>query len=229
MRSILLLRLAVGVAVLAAAGSAAAQRINYGSPTTSAAALTTGTLPLPRGGTGQSAASAQALAYALKLPYVIAQSGSAVTNTAIGTSEVSMASVAIPALGPNDALRITILWDTTGSTATNTKTMNIRLATSGCTPLAACSTGSSLLGITFNTSSFVSGSTITIIRNAGATNAQVAHPAAGISGVGNAASAFATAAVQTNAGGFLNINSTTATSSADTVKLVGYTIELIPG
>jgi len=195
----------------------------------SAQTYTGGRVPLVNGGTGQSAVSAQALAYALKLPYVIAQSGVAVTNTGIGTSEVNMASIPIPALGASDSLRITLLWDTSGSTASNAKSAVARLSTSACgTPLAACSAGSLVSNLNLNSASSVSAHAIVIVRNAGATNAQVFHTA-GIGSIGVSASASGSAAIETNAGSYLNIDSNTSASSSDTIKLLGYTVELIPG
>jgi hypothetical protein len=162
-------------------------------------------------------------------PQVLAQSNAAITNTAIGTGEVNMASIPIPAMGASDALRITTLWDTTGSAATNTKNLVIRLSATGCTSLAACVAGTVILNVTMNTASLISNSTMTIIRNAGATNAQVMHGSSNSFGVGAITAVPGSAAVQTNAGSFINIDSITATSSADTIKLLGYTVELIRG
>jgi hypothetical protein len=222
----MLRRLLLALALLVPAAADA----QFATQNPSAAAITAGTLDLARGGTGQSAATAQALAYALKLPYVIASSGAAVTNTAIGTSEVSMVAVPVPALAANDAIRITTLWDTTGSVATNTKHLIVRLSATACpTPLVACSTGSVILDLTMNSAALISEQPIMTIRNANATNAQIMFPTANGSGIGQSSQATATAAIQTNAGGFLNINSTTTTASTDTVKLLGYTVELIPG
>lgn len=189
-----------------------------------------GVLGLSQGGTGQNAASAQALAYALKLPYVLKSSGTAVDDTAISTSEVNLASITVPALAANDSLEITTLWDTTGSTTTNTKNLVIRLSSaSGCTPLSTCSAGTVFLNGVFNTSNLVSGQTTTIIRNTGATNSQVNFAPGTIfqtNGVSNGA--VATAAVQTNAGSYINIDGITASSTSDHVTLKGYTVKIIP-
>lgn len=164
-----------------------------------------------------------------RAPIVLAQSGAVVTNTGIGTSEVSMVAVPFPALRASDALRITTIWDTTGSVATNDKRPYIRISTTACpTSLVACSTGTLVNNSILNTAALVGASTITIIRNVAATNAQIFHDVFTVSGVGGG-SAPATAAVQTNAGGFININSRTITASTDSIKLVGYTVELIPG
>lgn len=160
---------------------------------------------------------------------LIAHSGTAVTNTAIGTSEVNMASVPFPPLAANDTLRITTFWDTSGSVATNDKRTAVRLSTTACTPLAACTAGSIATNFNMNTTGIITNNLVTTIRNSGATNAQVMLPTAASTGFGPTNAASATIAVQTNAGGFVNIDSITATASTDTIRLLGYTIELIPG
>lgn len=158
---------------------------------------------------------------------VIAQSGAVVTNTGIGTTEVNMASVAFPPLRANDALEITTLWDTAG-VATNSHQLVVRYGTTGCTPLAACTAGTVALSANLNTASLISGQAITIIRNANATSTQN-FTSTGSFGVGAVSFATNTGAVQTNAGGFVNIDSITSTASTDTVKLMGYTIKVVPG
>lgn len=165
----------------------------------------------------------------LKTRRVLKESGVAVDNTGISTSEVNNASFQLPPLAANDAIIITALWDTTGSTATNTKHLIVRLSAAGCTPLATCSTGNIYTDLTMNSASLVSAQTQTIIRNTAATNAQVGM-GSGSTGLGTGSGATLTSAIETNAGGaFININSTTTTSTNDHVKLIGYAIELVPG
>lgn len=163
-----------------------------------------------------------------KAPAVVASSGVVITNTGIATTEVNHASVAIPDMGPNDSIEITSLWSTAG-TATNTKNILIRLSGNSCTPGQACTNGSAVLNTTLNTTGGITQSTLTVVRNTGVTNAQVFFGNSNTSGTGNAATAAGTSAIETKNGGFINFDSITATSSADTVKLLGYTVKIIPG
>lgn len=68
-----------------------------------------------------------------------------------------------------------------------------------------------------------------LIRNAGATNAQVMVHNNVASGEGATGSGATSTAVQTNAGGVINIGCQTSTATTDTCALLGYTIELVPG
>lgn len=176
------------------------------------------------------AAGGTAILGGTRLARIIAVSGTVVTNTGIGTSEVNMASINLPAMGANDAIRVTTFWDTTGSTATNTKNLIVRLGSSGCTPLGACSAGTPLVNLVANSSSLITWVNEKTVWNAGATNSQIfIHPNV-TSGLGSSNSAAITAAIQTNAGGaYINIDSITAATSADTIKLTGYVVEWIPG
>jgi hypothetical protein len=152
---------------------------------------------------------------------MIANSAAGITNTAIGTSEVNMASVAVPAMGPNDYLDIHTLW-TRGGTLTDTGDTWVRLGTSGCTSLSGCSTGTAFDSVAASSSALTTLSQNTLIYNRGATNSQVGANNAQQGGFGSSSSAVTTGAIQTNAGSYVNIDSTTAISSADSVKLEAY-------
>jgi hypothetical protein len=154
---------------------------------------------------------------------MIANSAAGITNTAIGTSEVNMASAAVPAMGPNDYLDIHTLW-TRGGTLTDTGDTWIRLGTSGCTSLSGCSTGTAFDSVAASSSALTTLSQNTLIYNRGATNSQVGANNAQQGGFGSSSSAVTTGAIQTNAGSYVNIDSTTAISSADSVKLEAYRV-----
>ncbi|HEX5454417.1 MAG TPA: hypothetical protein VFX06_11545 [Stellaceae bacterium] len=164
------------------------------------------------------------------VPFIAAQSGVAVTNTGIGTAEVNMASIHLPPLGPNDAIRITALWDTTGSVTTNSKKLVVRLSPTACTPLSAtpCTSGDFAYAQSLVTAGAVSGDTVTVIRNAGARNAQVtrdwSNATYGLNG-----NPPKTMAIDTSAGAYILLNSQTVTATTDTIKLLGYTVEVLPG
>lgn len=164
----------------------------------------------------------------VRIPYVLKQSGVAVSNTGIGTTEVNLVSIPIPALNANDVLRISTLWTTQG-TATNTKAVLIRLSAAACTPLTTCTSGAVQTNITLNTAALVSGSVSTVVRNANATNAQVANSATPATSIGFSANQNASSAIQTNVGTFLNFDCTTTTAATDTCTLLGYTVEIVPG
>ncbi len=159
---------------------------------------------------------------------VVAQSGAPLTNTGISTSEVCLASIAIPAMGANDKLEITTDWLTATST-TDTKHIIVRLAATACTPASVTGvTGTAFLDVNMNTTSLLTAGALTQIWNANATNAQVAFNASNSVGLGtSSASTMTTAAIQTNAGAFIQINSTTTTSSADSITLESYTVKLL--
>jgi len=159
---------------------------------------------------------------------VLCDNGTGWTNTGIGTGEINLTSCAITVMNANDRLRITTLW-TSGGTASNTKTGIIRWGTSACTPQASCSTGSTIANPIFNSSSLVSNKCVTDIWNTNSQSAQGSFTAtcATVYGfIGGATSSFA---VTTSSPTFLNLDGQTNTSSADSIKLVAYTVELIPG
>lgn len=162
------------------------------------------------------------------VPRVLHQSGVPVTNTGIGTSEINLVSTPYPPLGPNDSLRITSLWNV-GGTATNTKTLLIKIGQTSCVPLSPCNINTAFFSGTMNSASLITASTLTMMRNASATNSQVGFSIANTTGLGAIAGALTTGTVQTSAGGFINFDCTTNTSSADSCTLEGYTVELIPG
>jgi len=161
------------------------------------------------------------------------QSGIPVVNTGISTNEVSMASIEIPPMGPNDSLRITTMWDTSASNPTNKKILFVKWGRDACpTPLTACSPlgNATPLYIDLNTPDQVSGQIVSYIRNANSQQAQVYNNAAlGKTGIGFSDGQHYTATVNTMIPTFVNINSQTFDSSGDTITLLGYTVEVIPG
>lgn len=151
-----------------------------------------------------------------------------VTNTGIGTSEVNLASVPFPALGKNDAIRITMLAHKTGTTS-DTSTFRVRLAAgaASCTPLSTCTQGSGLFAASMSTTSLVTLNNLYVVQNANATNSQILFPGGGIVSFGTSVVVPTTLSVQTNAGGYLNIDCSTDTSSADGCVLDRYLIEIL--
>lgn len=153
-------------------------------------------------------------------------SGVTVTNTAISTSEVNLVSLALPPLQANDKLEVDTLW-TQGGTATNTHNIVIRLATSGCTTLTTCNTGTAFLNVNLNSSSLITARVLSAIWNTSATNSQVYFNNAGTAGNGTSSAAIGTAAQQTNATPFVNINCTTASSTADSCAINAYSVRIV--
>jgi hypothetical protein len=162
------------------------------------------------------------------VPSIIGASANGWANTGVATSETNLVSIPYPALGANDSLEIDALFERSG-TLTDTVNFVIRLATAGgsCTPGSACSTGSAITNFTANTSSQVALDEHRLVSNTGSPNAQISSDPA--SGLGPIGASPATYAAQTNAGGFINIDCTTATSISDTCKLDRYAIWFIPG
>jgi hypothetical protein len=140
-------------------------------------------------------------------------------NTALTgtTSETIQASIRIPAntLGATGAIRVTANWTMTNNA--NAKNLFIRLGASGNT-----STGSMWISAPTTSAGY---QTIIMIRAAGAANAQSSFPA-GAGGVGGSSGALSTAAVDTTADSFVNINGQLAVGT-DTLTLVGYSVEVM--
>jgi hypothetical protein len=150
------------------------------------------------------------------------------TNTAISTSEVNLVSVPYPALGATDAIEISALFER-GGTLSDTVHFVVRLATAGgsCTPGSACSTGSVVSSVVANTASQVALDEVLLVTNSGAPGSQIVRDTT--SPLGLIGATPATLSVQTNAGGFINIDCSTDTSTSDTCKLDRYSIQLVPG
>lgn len=134
------------------------------------------------------------------------------------TTETALASVLIPggSMGPNGALRITANY--TYPNNANTKTMTVRIG-------AQNSVTSSLV-FTANGTTTVAYQFSTIVRNAGVTNSQVVFN--GGAGSGTTGSANITAAIDTTQNFWVNFTGVLA-SAADTLTLIGYTVEILHG
>lgn len=148
---------------------------------------------------------------------LIACSGVPVALTGTG-SETALASIRIPPMGPNDALRIQTLWSFTNSV--NTKTLQVKLsATSGITGTAFHNTG--------HTTTALMQAPNTIIQNANSTSSQVGFAAtSNLFGVGATSTAQTTATIQTNAGSFINLTGILA-NTGETITLLRYSVELL--
>jgi hypothetical protein len=156
----------------------------------------------------------------------VANSGNAVTNTGISTSEVNLVSIPLPALGPNDKLEIDTLWGQ-GGTSTNTHNIVVRLSTTSCAPLATCNSGGSLLNTNLNSSSLITAHVITSVWNANSTSSQSFFNSASNVGNGPSSAAISTINIQTNSTPFININCTTASSTSDSCTIYGYSIKRV--
>ena len=141
----------------------------------------------------------------------ISGSAAALTGT---TTETTLATVSVPggAMGANGALRITLLAHYTNSA--NTKTIRVKLGSD--TFLAATLTATQTL------------QAMVIIRNANSASAQVATPIAMLGALGADAGAPATGTTNTGVNQDLIITGQ-LTNAAETLTLLGYTIEVIPG
>lgn len=179
------------------------------------------------GAVGASLTAASVTNYAYRR--LIAESGTLLTDTAISTNEVSLVAVPIPAMGSNDAIHVTTLWSTAGTT-TNTKILSMRLSSTACaTSLGTCSLGQAILTANLNNATAVTAQIISIIRNTNTTNLQKMLNISTIGAFGVNANAIASTNLETNAGSFLNINAITSAATSDTISLVGYTVELVSG
>jgi len=142
-------------------------------------------------------------------------------NTSITgvTTEQNVAAVPVPAgsMGPNGTLRVTLLLSMTNNA--NNKTAFVRFnATAGAT------TGGGLATTVFT--SVASAQTLTIARNTGITNSQIALNT--LQTPFGSGTSQATGAIDTTQPAWINIGIFPAVST-DTITLLGYTVELNQG
>lgn len=147
-----------------------------------------------------------------KLPMVLGSSGAAVSHTG-NTNETQLAAVAIPPLGANDKLRITAFWKYTNSA--NNKILRVRFSGAS---------GTVYIGSTQTTSTGYQNQVI--IANLNATNAQQAINAA--APFNTTQTSDLTSSVDTSVSTTLYLSGQLA-SSGETVTLVSYLVELLPG
>lgn len=147
-------------------------------------------------------------------PLVLGASGTAAALTGT-TDETVLKSVAVPAMGPNDILRVMSLWTWTNNA--NTKTARVRLGgLSGTAHTALVATTTALAQV------------FTIIYNNNATNAQKGLPTASAGVTAGSSGALVTGAVQTNAGTTLDFTGQLGVGT-DTITFQGCIVELIRG
>lgn len=154
--------------------------------------------------------------------------GTGWSNTGIGTAEVNNLSVAYPKLNANDAIRVSSLWSRSG-TGADSASETIRLCSGACSCVsgATCTSGSIIGSHPSTTITTSATASIPIwLVNQNATNAQVMFPQTSAGNI-TSSGAVTTNAIQTNTGGFVNFDSTTITSSADTDKLQSYCVEVL--
>jgi hypothetical protein len=160
-------------------------------------------------------ASAQLACATLQAPYVIAQSGAAVSHTG-DTNETALATIPIPAgaMGANGALRITTIWSVTNSG--NNKTPRIRLG--------------GLAGTAFMALNITANATLSdqrVIRNRNNEASQVCvNTGSPSGGFGLSTAAVTTGAVNTASAQDLVISGQLA-NSGETITLEAYTIEVM--
>ena len=148
----------------------------------------------------------------VKLAYIIAQSAvpASVTGT---TAETTLASIAVPAMGPNDSLRVTEQWSFTGSTNLKTMMTKINNAT-----FAMTST---------NTAANLIAKQEVTVMNRNATNSQLGS----MFGFGYSSStsgSFMNPSVETSGNNTVLIRGKLALET-ETLTLEGYIVELIRG
>lgn len=136
-------------------------------------------------------------------------------GTGANTAETTLHTVTVPAncMGPNGALRVTVIWSTTG--AANTKQIAVYFGNSGALYLAQVTAGNNVTTVP---------ATITIV-NRNATNSQVAS---GVSATTATAAFFNgnTAAQDTTIARDITVKGTTP-NSADEVTAHATTVELL--
>jgi hypothetical protein len=166
------------------------------------------------GGTG--ASTDRSAAANLHVPYVLGQSF--VSHSTSSTSEVVLATVAIPAnaIGPNGCLRITSLWNT--PVTANTRTPRVRFGASG------AGTGGTIYG-SMAVVSTANEMRSTIIGNKNSAALQVGGTIGGSGGWGATTSSSASSSVDTTAASEVVFTGQLA-NGADTVTLVGYIVEV---
>lgn len=141
-------------------------------------------------------------------------SGTAASVTGT-TDETVLKSVAIPAMGPNDIIRVMSLWTWTNNG--NTKTVRVRLG-------GLLGTAHTAVSATTTASAQV----FTVIYNNNATNSQKGILANSTGLSAGTSIALVTGAVQTNAGTTLDFTGQLGVGT-DTVTLQGCIVELIRG
>lgn len=148
-----------------------------------------------------------------KAVQVLAQTGVAVSHTG-DLLETTLATITVPAglMGPNSVLRIIPLFSYTNSA--NTKTLRVDFGGTDFYSVPATTTTVS--------------QQLIMIRNQGATNAQVGHASSVVAGVGATATAKTTAAVDTSTDQTITITGQLA-NAGETITLEGYTVEHLPG
>lgn len=144
-------------------------------------------------------------------PQVLGNGNGATVSS--GTSEVSLADVAVPAMGEDDALLVTTLWLWTNSA--NNKTLRVRYG-----GLA----GTQIFGT--NVTTTVHGAFQQRIANYGATNAQRMFNSS--APFGTTAGAIFTSTFQTNAGFTLSLTGQPA-NAGESIELINYCVELYRG
>ena len=142
---------------------------------------------------------------------VVASSAVAQTTTG-GTTEVGLATVTLPVLGPNDRIEITTHWTLTNNA--NAKTLRLRLGGASGTPFFG-----------FNAASMASFiDRLHYIQNRGATNSQVGAPLSQTNPNGSNAASIGT--VDTSVAQDLVISAQLGVGT-DTVTLESYIVELV--
>jgi len=138
---------------------------------------------------------------------------SAVPASVTGTlSETTLATIAVPAgaMGVNGSLRITTLWSLPNNA--NTKSFKVRFG------------GIDFLG--YSTTAAQSLQVLTIIRNRGAANSQVAGPLAVSSSYSSSVGAVTTSAIDTSLSQSIVLAAQLG-NTADAVTLEAYAVEIL--
>jgi len=151
--------------------------------------------------------SVRAMCMTLAAPHVIAKSAASLSGAA-DTNENTLVTVALPALGANDSVRVTMVWTLTNNG--NAKTIRVDLG-----------------GTDFYSNSFASTALVRVqteIHNRNATNSQVGHTIS--AGFGTSSGAISTGTVDTSQARSLTITCQKATDT-DTMTLEYYVVELM--
>lgn len=158
----------------------------------------TGTVPVANGGTG--ASTGLAAAANLSTPYVVMQSGVAV-SVAADTNENATDTITLPAMGANSTVRVKFAFAYTSST--NAKTVRVRLGGIGGSVLF---TGASVNSTSGQYDEM-------ILQNRNATNSQGASVMAAHTNSGGTLTGVSqTSAIETNAGTTLVVTCQKATA-----------------
>lgn len=141
---------------------------------------------------------------------VLVAAQSAVASSVTGvTTETTLATVALPVLGINDAIRVTLLFSF--PTSSNTKTFKAKLGATTVLNLSSTTTTSANLQF--------------VIRNRGAANSQITQ-ASNKPNFGDTAAAITLSTIDTSVSQTLLITGTLA-SASETLVLEGYTVEIL--